>query len=90
MSDSPTSFDFDPAYRVAGYRGIAWYAVRHPFEYVLVDEDFDEWESVEDPSQVICRMVGDDRDFTFDRDDLTPISDDDYCAGCGQIGCGWC
>ena len=33
-------------------------------------------------------MVGDDREFIVDVDDLTEIPDDSYCPGCGQIGCG--
>jgi hypothetical protein len=33
-------------------------------------------------------MVGDDRVHVVDVDDLTEISDEDYCPGCGQIGCG--
>lgn len=33
-------------------------------------------------------MVGDDRVHEIDVDDLTEISEDDYCSGCGQIGCG--
>ena len=32
-------------------------------------------------------MVGDDRHFTFDPDELTPIKRRDYCGECGQIGC---
>ena len=41
-----------------------------------------------DLGRVVCVMVGDDRRFTHDVDDLTPLDDDDYCSGCGQIGCG--
>jgi hypothetical protein len=37
--------------------------------------------------RVICVMVGDDRRFTFDPDELTPLDDLDYCASCGQVGC---
>lgn len=33
-------------------------------------------------------MVGDDREWSVEPADLTPLDDDDYCAGCGQIGCG--
>lgn len=32
--------------------------------------------------------VGDDRKFTFEPDDLTPIEREAYCGSCGQIGCG--
>jgi hypothetical protein len=39
-------------------------------------------------TMVRAYMVGDDRVLLIDRDDLTPIDELDYCAGCGQIGCG--
>lgn len=35
-----------------------------------------------------CVYVGDDSEFLVDPDDLTEITEDDFCAGCGQIGCG--
>ncbi len=41
-----------------------------------------------DTSMVTAVMVGDNREHVIDVDDLTPISDEDFCAGCGQIGCG--
>jgi hypothetical protein len=52
--------------------------------------DYNEPEQIEDRSRVVAHMIGDDRPFTFDVDDLEPIKDDDYCSGCGQISCGWC
>jgi hypothetical protein len=45
------------------------------------------WDEVEDTSRAIVVMVGDDRKFTVDMDDLSPIEDEEYCHGCGQIGC---
>lgn len=39
--------------------------------------------------RVEAHMIGDDRTFEHDRTDLTPIADEDYCGGCGQIGCSW-
>jgi hypothetical protein len=41
-----------------------------------------------DYDQVVVRMVGDDRDFPVAITDIEPISTDDFCGGCGQIGCG--
>jgi hypothetical protein len=32
-------------------------------------------------------MVGDDRVFQVDPEDCTLIADEDYCSGCGQVGC---
>ena len=68
-------------YRAAGWDGIAWYVLG--------------WETEPDEAEnrtgrVVARMVGDDRDFTFEPDDLQPIEREEFCGECGQIGCGWC
>jgi hypothetical protein len=73
-------------YRVSGYDGVAWYLLG----YKLVrDEDF-EWSGIETEDRDFVRavMVGDDRVFVIDVDDLEQISDEDFCRDCGQIGCG--
>jgi hypothetical protein len=44
-------------------------------------------EPIENRDFVLAVMVGDDREFTVEVSELTKISDDDYCPGCGQIGC---
>lgn len=36
-----------------------------------------------------CHMIGDDHTWTHDADDLSPLSDEDYCGECGQTGCSW-
>jgi len=36
---------------------------------------------------IVARMIGDDRNFVLDAGDVTPISREDYCGECGQIGC---
>lgn len=53
-------------------------------------EVFFGWEEVEviSDSIVECYMVGDDRMFKFDIEDLTIIDVNDFCGSCGQIGCG--
>jgi hypothetical protein len=33
-------------------------------------------------------MIGDDRVFEVDAEDVHHIRDDEYCPECGQIGCG--
>lgn len=73
------------AYTAAGWgAGIAWSVLGWQTE---PDEDTD-WSGYEvRTGKVVARMVGDDRDFTFDPDDLTPLDEDDYCAECGQVGC---
>jgi hypothetical protein len=40
-------------------------------------------------NQVETHMVGDDTTFIFDTQEVTKIEDEDFCGGCGQIGCGW-
>ena len=83
------------AYTVKGYRGIAWYVLgweTEPGPSEWYDEEAEEWVSDEEPEpvrtgQVVCVMVGDDRHFTFDRDDITPLAREDYCGECGQMGC---
>jgi hypothetical protein len=58
------------------------------------DECHDPWcylynepEEVERTDMVRAVMVGDDREHIVDVDDLTEISEEDYCPGCGQVGC---
>jgi hypothetical protein len=48
-----------------------------------------DWSIVESDSMVEVVMVGDDIVHHVDVDDLVKIEDDEYCSGCGQIGCGW-
>lgn len=88
LGGAPFPFDFEPAYVAQGWAsGIAWRA----FEFESQPDEDTEWSGYEVPTGLIlAHMVGDDRPFAFDPDDLTPIGADDYCAGCGQVGCGWC
>lgn len=92
------TFDFTKTYTVEGYGGIAFRATHfeteRTFEYVYVgfgdtedDESYVYEEEERETGRVVAHMVGDDRDFTFDADELTAIDEDDYCAECGQIGC---
>ena len=69
------------------------------WEIVCEDDDCDhasdmcyvyrEPEEEDDEYMVDCVMVGDDRVFSFYADDLTILPEDEFCSGCGQIGCGW-
>lgn len=81
------NFDFESAYKAAGWGdGIAWRA----FDYEAEADEDTEWTGMYVATGLIlCHMVGDDTSYGFDPDDLTPIGDDEYCSGCGQIGCGW-
>ncbi len=74
------------AYTVAGRsnRGIAW----RVYGWETQPDEETEWSGYESRTgRVVCVMVGDDRRFTFDPDELTPLNDLDYCASCGQVGC---
>lgn len=88
---------------VEGYSGVAWRIVGweqvwEPITYLATDDDGNEWEEdsgegewIDSPdcSRIVAIMVGDDRKFTFDVSDVSAITSDDYCADCGQVGCGW-
>lgn len=56
--------------------------------YWVDDETEGEW--VDDPDGgLVVVMVGDDREWTLEAVELSPLDEGDYCGGCGQIGCGW-
>jgi hypothetical protein len=72
------------AYRVRQYPGVAFYV--HGWE-TAPDADT-EWTGMEERTgRVSATMVGDDRMFNFDPEDVTPLPREDYCGQCGQIGC---
>lgn len=51
------------------------------------DEDT-EWTGIYQRSgQVLAIMVGDDSVHRFEPDDMQPISIEQFCSECGQIGC---
>lgn len=80
--------DFDARYTMAGSRlGVAWFLWGMETE---PDEDT-EWSGYEvDTGLVLACMVGDDHYIAVDPDDLGEVlTDEDYCSGCGQTGCGW-
>lgn len=86
LSMMPT-FDFDATYVAEGWSaGVAWRVTHWETE---ADEDT-EWTGIENPTGLlVAHMVGDDRDFRFEPDQLTPIDEDAYCSCCGQVGCQW-
>lgn len=80
------TLNYDAHYTIEGWSpGIAWYLLG---PVMVRDADY-EWSGIEEPHEYLVRavMVGDDRVFEVDRDDLTPLNDLDYCAVCGQVGC---
>lgn len=73
------------AYRTNDYNGVAWYVLGWETEPT---EDT-EWDGIEERTgRVVLVMVGDDRHFVYDLEDITPLEREDYCGECGQIGCG--
>lgn len=80
--------DFDATYRmVRDSNAVAWVLWGMETE---PDEDT-EWSGCEnDTGKVLVCMVGDDHYSAVDPDDIGPVlEDEDYCSGCGQVGCGW-
>jgi hypothetical protein len=72
------------AYKVENYAGQAW-RVRG---WQLEDDADTEWTGYQARTGlVVAVMVGDDRAYAFDPQDLSPLNEADYCNGCGQIGC---
>lgn len=94
-----SEIDFDAYYKVDGWGGIAFYLTgwakdeveTEHVAYVYDDTPYFEYstEIVESDTQVIAIMVGDDTEHIVDVDSLTKIDADDFCGGCGQIGCSW-
>ena len=72
------------AYSVKGWKGIAWAVCGWEVE---PDEDT-EWTGYGvRTGRLVCRMVGDDRDYAIEPRELVAIAREDYCGECGQIGC---
>jgi len=83
--DPDNEFEHD-AYKVAGWGdGIAFSVLGWETE----SDEETEWTGIEERTgNVIVRMIGDDRLFSVDPDDVEPIPDDSFCRDCGQIRCG--
>ena len=52
------------------------------------DYCFEEITSIVFTGRLIAVMIGDDKRFLVDFEDLTEIDDEEFCLGCGQVGCG--
>lgn len=80
-----SALDLNARYRVEGYGGVAFYLLGYK---TVRDEDY-VWTGIETEDRGFVRavMVGDDHVHLVDVDSLTPISEDDFCHECGQIGC---
>lgn len=72
------------AYAVRGWNGVAFSVLGWETE---PDQDT-EWSGCENRTgNLIAVMVGDDRHFSVDPDDLSELDEKSYCHECGQIGC---
>ena len=92
--------DFNARYSHPRFKGIAlrisgYPKVWVPYTSLEIDddgneyeEDSGEWKLDETSGSIYVVMVGDDYKNLVDVSDLTVISEDDFCDGCGQIGCG--
>ncbi len=80
--------DPDPypdAVQIDGHAGVAWYVLG----LETVPDVDTEWTGTEaQTGNLVCVMVGDDRHWAFDPDDVRTLARADYCGECGQIGCG--
>lgn len=81
--------DFNATYEVADSPGVAWRLLGFVEVYKEDPDEPGDYVKEDDLQWVRAYMVGDDRVFEIDIDDLTPLSDNDYCSCCGQLGCGW-
>ncbi len=83
VESAETEFPAD-AYKVRGHGGVAWSVAGWETE---PDADT-EWSGYESRTgRLACVMIGDDRQWFFDPDDLRPLDETEYCRECGQIGC---
>lgn len=84
--------------RVRGYGGVAFWVLGDCTEIECgPDHDDGDWDGygghgddcrLAHSDCVMVRMVGDDRDHHVDSSDLAALNGDEFCGGCGQIGCG--
>lgn len=101
---SEASINTDGRFTVDSMSGVAWWFKRWdtdeiPESWTLACDDpdcehddtcylYNEPEQAESSERAVMVMVGDDREHVVDVSELTEISENDYCPGCGQTGCG--
>lgn len=79
----PQAFPAD-TYRERGGLAIAW----RVFGWEIQPEEETEGAgSKQRTGRVVAVMVGDDRPFLFDPEDLEALPEGTWCVECGQIGC---
>lgn len=78
--------EFEGRYTVDGWPNVAVWVKGWEVE---PDEDT-EWSGCYNKTgNLVVVMVGDDKEHLVDPDDLTEMSEDEYCSCCGQVGCHW-
>lgn len=95
VNGTEAGFDFDAHYTERRGPAVAWVALGwEPVPNIIEDTETGcEWQDEDEPfrpdfgGRIAFRMVGDDRIFYFDADDMVRIDEDDYCTECGQVGC---
>ena len=83
------NIDFNKAYRVKSFQGVACRIVGYPqrLEYNDFADEGGDWEDDVDCGDVLVCMVGDDANHRVPLSSCEVINDLDYCGVCGQIGC---
>ena len=83
---APFAFNFDPAYctEKSYSNGIAWRVDGWETE---PNEDTEWTGLVSATGRVSPHMIGDDRSFAFDPEELYILKPGSYCVDCGQVGC---
>lgn len=76
--------ELDGACKESEGNDVAWYVLG----WETAPDADTEWSGIEPRTGnlVVC-MVGDDQHWSADPEELEPISREDYCGECGQIGC---
>jgi len=78
----------EDAYAVAGWgAGIAFYVLgweTEPTEGTIWFPTGYE----ERTGRLVVRMIGDDRNFSVDPEDVEALDPESFCRDCGQVGCG--
>ena len=77
------SFPAD-TYSCKDFPGVAFRVLGWEIGPALYDEDLDGYSR---SGKVAIYMVGDDKVWYVDPEDISPIEEDAYCHECGQIGC---
>ena len=74
---------------VVNYRGVSAEVLEVGPQYEWVEQ----WDGSDAEVEVLAEgdarivKIGDDQMFTVPADEYEVIDEDDYCPGCGQVGC---